>query len=75
MLPVALLQSRWRWGYLVLSLGVLLNVVYTLPGTRGLLTVVRLLSGEGVLVAVALVGLAVVLVRAEIQEGMDDGAA
>jgi len=75
MLPVALLQSRWRWGYLVLSLGVLLNVVYTLPGTRGLLTVVRLLSGEGVLVAVALVGLAVVLVRAEIQEGRDDGAA
>jgi hypothetical protein len=69
MAPVVLLEPRWKWSYLVLSLGVLLNVMYTLPASDGLLTVARVLSGEGVLVAAALAWVAVCLVRAEIREG------
>jgi hypothetical protein len=71
MAPAVLLEPRWRWSYLVLSLCVLLNVMYTLPGSAGLLAVARVVSGEGVLVAAALTWVAVGFVRAEIREGRD----
>jgi hypothetical protein len=71
MVPAVLLEPRWKWSYLVLSLCVLFNVMYTLPGSPGLLAVVRVVSGEGVLAAAALTSVAVWLVRAEIREGKD----
>jgi hypothetical protein len=71
MAPAVLLDRRWRWGYGVLSLGVLLNVAYVLPGSRGLLTIIRILAGEGIVVALALAGLALALVRAEVRESRD----
>ncbi|MBD3160622.1 MAG: hypothetical protein GF346_00680 [Candidatus Eisenbacteria bacterium] len=71
--PAVILEPRWVKPYLLLSLCILLNVIYVFPGAPWLLWAARILSGEGVLVALVLSGLALLLVRAEIREGAGDG--
>lgn len=72
MIVALILDRRWWWVYLIISLSVLLNVIYVLPGLPVFLTFVRNVTMEGSLVAIALVFVAVVLVRAEIREGTND---
>ena len=72
MILAVIIEPRWWWIYLVLSLSVLLNVIYMLPGVPELRTVVRTVSLDGALVAIALVLVAVILLNAEISEGRDD---
>jgi hypothetical protein len=69
MAPAAILERRWRVLYAILSLGILLNLMYVVPGTEGLGSIVRAISGEGVLVAILFAVIAFVLARSEIEEG------
>jgi Gpi18-like mannosyltransferase len=71
---VLVLERRLWWLYGLLSLGVLLNIVSVFPGHQSLLGVVRVLSGDGVAVAIALCLVALVLVVAEVREGRATGA-
>jgi Gpi18-like mannosyltransferase len=73
MAPAAVLEKRWRWIYAVLSLGILLNLMFVVPGIEILAPIVRTVSGQGVLVAIAFAAIAVILVRAEIREGSGRG--
>jgi Gpi18-like mannosyltransferase len=66
--PAAILDRRWRWTYAALSLGVLLNLMYVVPGSERLAPIVRAISGRGVIVALVFAGIAVLLARAEIRE-------
>lgn len=71
--PVAILERRWRWIYAALSLGILLNLMFVVPGTDSLRPIVYALSGGGWIVALAFAGIAALLVLAEIKEGKDRG--
>jgi hypothetical protein len=79
--PAAVLEKRWRWIYAVLSLGVLVNLMFVVPGAAAIQPVIRIVSGQGVLVALAFAVIAAVLVLAEVREergahaGRGDGAA
>lgn len=73
--PAALLGRRWRWAYGVLSAGILLNLMYVVPGDERLAPIVRVISGGGVAVAAAFMAVAFLLVRAEIVEGRGGAAA
>ncbi len=67
--PAAILEKMWRWVYAALSLGVLLNLMFVVPGSESVAPIVRAISGNGVFIALVFAGIAVLLAMAEIREG------
>lgn len=69
MAPVAALDRRWRWIYAAMTAAVWANVAYVLPGSGPVRILARMLSGEGVLAALVLLGCAIAIARAEMRAG------
>ncbi|MFB3907569.1 MAG: hypothetical protein ACE15D_04110 [Candidatus Eisenbacteria bacterium] len=68
--PVVL-RRRWFGAYAALSLAVLLNLLFVVPGSPVVLRIARVAGGEGVVVAVFLVGLAAFLIIGEVRGGRE----
>jgi len=65
--PAVVLDRRWLVPWLALTGAILLNILYVVPGWSGVASVVRVISGQGILAAVVLCVVTVVLVRAEVR--------
>jgi hypothetical protein len=65
----AVIDRRARILHLLLSLAVLLNLLYVVPGAAWISNVVKIVTIDGVLVALGLCAIAVLLVRDEIRDG------
>ncbi len=68
----AVLDRRATTIYLLLSLGVFLNLLYVVPGMAVIGTIVRVVTLDGVLVALGLCAIAFLLVRRDVREGLAD---
>jgi hypothetical protein len=68
----AVLDRRTTTLYLLLSLGVFLNLLYVVPGTAVIGRIVRVGTLDGVLVALGFCAIAFLLVRQEVREGGAD---
>lgn len=66
--PAVIIEPRLLWIWLALTGGILLNVLYLVPGPAVVATLVRVVSMNGILVAALLTLIAALLVRAEIRE-------
>jgi Gpi18-like mannosyltransferase len=66
--PAVILDRRLLPLWLALTGAILLNILYIVPGSAAVATIVRIVSLNGILVALLLSGVAVLLVRKEIRE-------
>lgn len=72
--PAAVMERRWFWIYVAMSVAVLLNLLYMVPGLDVIGRAVRTFTGRGLVVAGGLTIIAGLLVAAEIREGKKGGA-
>ncbi len=66
--PAVVLDRRLFPLWLALTIGILLNILYVVPGSRAVESIVRVVSVNGILVAFLLSVVAALLVRKEIRE-------